>query len=760
MKPSRRIPWIRPFERAQGSTILLIILMTASLGLVITSMLTYAHTEARLNQSDLLQNEARFAAEATVNHGVAQLRRRFDRTRQLSPVEMHPGRASSLQLESGFLQLMRESRAVVPTSYSRPGNHSSFLEADTIVGAFVVNNGEANTLRIDPRTHLPEENRPGAPTHAQIREVRIYGKATTADPSVGTRTAYIRQTFQVLDRSLFQNSVFFAGLLEIFPGANFNLGEGNGPIYGYDIRIGNNPRIHTRIETSGEFRIGRYHNSGERGSSAELANFANFDPSNPDPWAYLVDLRHANTGSGALQTGVDNFRELALQAYSGGLLTAEHGVVPQAAVGLEFLRELSMEDGGDYETNGRFDQGKFDREGSNFGHLLIAPSRGRADPEAPENEGADPARLEAFNTIEENKFSNRSALVLEFDPATDEVRIFHQPFQNGEPVFSGGHRVRHEIDIEAVFPEPNTRFWEVSRFEQPDGANTEVTGGLYDFRQGENDRNRASGRINLLRLDVQRMRQWVEEDSSAPIPPSFDDDWWNGGVYVRMPEEANPGREDGVVPADSNWAVQLHSGETIPNRRTVNPDSASGMTLSTNAALYVQGTYNAPGGTSWEMASFGLEAGVEAPAALVADAIMLLSDSWSNRDSGRQGLGHRLASNTVFSAALIMGNVPSTSTGQYSGGLENFPRLLEQWSGRTLTYRGSLIRLFRSESFNAPWQFGGNIYNAPNRDWHFHTGYRELSPPLDLGPRTYRRIFFRELTADEFAAETASLFQQ
>ncbi|MCC5842291.1 MAG: hypothetical protein JJT96_19400 [Opitutales bacterium] len=734
----------------------------------------YTLTEARVNQSDLLNNEARLAVEATVNHGMAQLRQRFDRSRHITGAELLPSRASALRLEPGFLAFMDQSRAVVPNSYTRPASHEAFVNASTIVGGLVINRGQAVNLRIDPLTPLPEEGRPGAPTDGQVREVRVFAKATTEDRLAGTRTAFARQTFQVVDRSLFQNAVFFNGVLEIFAGGVFNVGMGNAPIYGAEVFIGNNNRVHTRIESAGGIFARRYGtNQGNATANAFLANFDvfEFDPDNPPNFNnvdYLVGLTDANPGAGALQTGVANFRELALQAFSGGLLTAEHGIVPQAAPGLEFLREWSLQEAADAGDNfafpdGRFDQGEFDRRGANWGHHLIAPSRSLADLSDPGLDPAERDRLEALNTLEANKFSNRSSLVIEFDPGTgpgtETVRMFHQPFVGEDPEFFGGQRVRHEIDIEATFPDPDTRFWEVSRFEQSGNGN-DVTGGIYDFRQGGNRGDRAGGRINLLRVDVERMRHWVEGTSESDSPPSFDPQWWNGGVFVTMPEQNDPGRIDRVVPARSDWAIQLFNGRTIPNRRPLDASVNPGMTFSTNSALYVQGDFNAPDGANWSRDSFGIEQGAEAPAALVADAIMLLSNDWDNRDSGRPIGNRRSANRTDFSAALIMGNVPSQRDRGYSGGLENFPRFLEDWNNRTAAYRGSLIRLFRSESFDAAWPATGTTYNAPRRDWAFHTGFRELTPPLDMGQRTFRRIFFRELTEAEFRAQTAALFEQ
>ena len=115
--------------------------------------------------------------------------------------------------------------------------------------------------------------------------------------------------------------------------------------------------------------------------------------------------------------------------------------------------------------------------------------------------------------------------------------------------------------------------------------------------------------------------------------------------------------------------VRVVLGQTLP---------AGGLTIVTPNPLYIVGDYNVPAtllGTTNTSKS--------APAALIADAITILSDEWVDAD-GALGLNHRPATNTTINAALLGGIVP-TRSGYYSGGLENFPRLLEDWTGKTLT---------------------------------------------------------------------------
>ena len=121
------------------------------------------------------------------------------------------------------------------------------------------------------------------------------------------------------------------------------------------------------------------------------------------------------------------------------------------------------------------------------------------------------------------------------------------------------------------------------------------------------------------------------------------------------------------------------------------------------------------------------------PAALIADAITMLSTGWKDSNSTKN-LSSRVAANTTVNAAFLAGIV-ETGNGYYSGGVENFPRFLENWSGKTITYNGSMVVLYRSLHATGPWKGTGSlfgIYDAPNRDWGFDLNFRDPAklPPL------------------------------
>jgi hypothetical protein len=124
------------------------------------------------------------------------------------------------------------------------------------------------------------------------------------------------------------------------------------------------------------------------------------------------------------------------------------------------------------------------------------------------------------------------------------------------------------------------------------------------------------------------------------------------------------------------------------------------------------------------------------PAAVIGDAITILSANWSDTLSVASGLlSGRPATDTTVNAAILAGIV-ETGGGYYSGGVENFPRFLENWSGHEFTYNGSMVVMFPSQFAITPWQGTGTtigVYNAPVRDWAFDTNFRD---PTRLPPGT------------------------
>jgi hypothetical protein len=197
---------------------------------------------------------------------------------------------------------------------------------------------------------------------------------------------------------------------------------------------------------------------------------------------------------------------------------------------------------------------------------------------------------------------------------------------------------------------------------------------FYNFREGTT--------VSVTEVDIAKL----VESGKSPA---------NGILYV-SDQRSGASKQD---------AVRLVNGEELP---------AQGLTVATDRPLYIWGDYNTVD---------------KRPASVVCDAINILSNNWKDDRSQKQ-LWYRVASNTEVNAAIIAGNTV-TQVGQYNGGVENMPRFLEDWSGKTLTYRGSLVAAWQSYIATGNWVYGGNYYTAPNRNWAYDF---DLSNPAKAPP--------------------------
>ena len=168
-------------------------------------------------------------------------------------------------------------------------------------------------------------------------------------------------------------------------------------------------------------------------------------------------------------------------------------------------------------------------------------------------------------------------------------------------------------------------------------------------------------------------------------------------------------------------AVRLTNGIVIPTNKAPS-GAATGFTVATPNPLYILGNYNCP-----DAASLGTtNTSKTFPASLISDALTILSPTWSDGASSG-AYSSRNASSTTINAAILSGNVCSTGPGstEYSGGLMNLPRLLENWSGDTLTLNTSIVNLFNSVRATNQFQNPGVYYSAPTRQISFDRNFQD-----------------------------------
>jgi hypothetical protein len=168
---------------------------------------------------------------------------------------------------------------------------------------------------------------------------------------------------------------------------------------------------------------------------------------------------------------------------------------------------------------------------------------------------------------------------------------------------------------------------------------------------------------------------------------------------------------------------------------------ACGLSIVAENPVYVQGDYNA-----------GVNGNFATPfvaAAVMGDAVTLLSDNWNDVNSFAfpYALGSRTALTTTYRTAVVGGKTipfkqPPGGTGGLAngksdfgtdGGVHNFLRYLENWGGQTLWYKGSIVALFYSHQAAGTFKCCNTVYSPPTRGYSFQTEF--LTPSL-LPPRT------------------------
>ena len=247
---------------------------------------------------------------------------------------------------------------------------------------------------------------------------------------------------------------------------------------------------------------------------------------------------------------------------------------------------------------------------------------------------------------------------------------------------------------------------------------------MYDMREGKN--------VNVDNVDMGTLSSAITGTSAGSEISGF-----NGIVYIYD-----------TTSSSTDQTIRLQDGGTLPGGTSATSYYTKGLSMVSDNPVYVQGDYNT-GATSSTTSNVPTNTGTSGsptvpnynrvPAAVMADAVVLLSNAWSDSNASNTNVTSRNASNTTYNMAILAGVVPSTSS-NYSGGANNYPRFLEDWSGNTCTYYGSMAELFNSDTFTGPWDTG-NIYSPPSRYWFYDTNFSQANgaPPGTLHVITYTR---------------------
>lgn len=262
---------------------------------------------------------------------------------------------------------------------------------------------------------------------------------------------------------------------------------------------------------------------------------------------------------------------------------------------------------------------------------------------------------------------------------------------------------------------------------------------LYNGREGF--------RVTLLNVDLAALFDCLRTTNWFGTGKQLSDATDGGLVFhftVVGPNSSPPdANSDGMPDTSNRYGVRIYNGANLASAVGGSP-AIKGLTVISDQAMYVMGNYNSTN---------------KKPAAIMADTINLLSNNWNRVDARTDVAGFQLSdsltnctlsqrttSATTYNAAFLAatdstGNIDGEGGqgGAYNGGLENYPRLHEQWNNVLLTYRGSFVSLNKPRKVRGGW--GSQCYGAPRRDWNYDTSFNNAA---NLPPITPRFVYLRQ----------------
>ncbi len=748
-------------RRTRGSGIAMAIIFSSVLALVLASMLKWMMNEASMNKRALSRLEARNAAEAIAEYGFTQVRYRMEN--------------SAVFLANAFTSSGAYPLSLPPSSLFN-GTHIDATQNQLKGGTLssVISSGSTTLYYIDGN----DQNNINDPLKWKWvfrRDVPVYAKAVCTVQNGPSITAYVREKISVRGAPLFAHAIFYNMDMELAPGAAMNI---YGPVHAngdmYVSSQGASVNFYSTVTTTGNI----YHawksyiataQGQTNGTTGEALNMTSdvtiknrlnaqvsLDASGTwkDSTMGVSTTVKTNNGNGAyasqadytaalvagVAANVSAFKTYTSTTFNGNLQTAANGVQNYTPVAIgKYVEDTTPSDGVDQSTN--------------TGHLLIEPPTASTS-----------AQYSA--EVEAQKFSTQAGIYIKIVPASGSTTTTTTSGSGSSLVttVTSGPTVAGTITIRtggpngtvaATYPANLVRYlpYQESTATPASGsATTTVSNGMYDQRRGSGQ-DLVELDMTVLKTTVAQMQLAAASRDVTKAISSLEPAQWTGIVYLEV--ASNPTTNlDGTTAAaagGSKVGIRLINGNTqVPSY-----GAAEGLTIATNAPVYIKGHYNDTGTSP----SASVSKSGETPAAIAADAVTILSAGFNDATS-KSSVRPNASADSMIAAAILTGITPTNKDGsaRMSGGAHNMVRFLENWStnSRAVYIRGSLVSLFESRVATQPWKI--DYYSAPTRNWGFNDLFQNgRYPPGTPKVISYRRTDYTDMNAAEYAAATSGL---
>ena len=740
-------------RRPRGSGLILALIFTGVISAVLASMLRWVLTESSLNQRTMRRLEANNAAEAIAEYGMTQVRHKMENTSTFIANSFTPAGTQALVLPPATLFA---GTSVDPAA--------SALTGGAI--ATVISAGSTTLYYVDAE----DPNNVNDPLRGKWifrRDIPIYARAKVDVPNGPPIYAYVREKISVRGAPLFAHAAFYNMDMELQPGSTMNV---YGPVHvNGDIYLssqGTALNFYNTVTCTGHiYRAWKSFQPSAQGSNNEILGTSPVSFINRvntqvamlagtvwrDSTLGVSTTVNANNESGgyatqaaysaALVAGATThqtaYRTTASTLWNGNVQTAANGVQNYTPVAIgRYVEDATPADGSDQSVN--------------TGRLMIEP------PTAP-SAGATLYSPE----VEAQKYSNQAGIYITIVPASGYTTTTtgggNTTVTTNDPTIPAIVTVRaggSAGPLAGVVPAGLVTYFPYKQAAVTASGNT-----TYTVNRGLWDQRRTSGQ-DIVEFDLTKLRTAVAQMQLAPgsrtaaqAISSLETNHWTGIVYLEVTSSSTTRLDGSTVLASGGRqvAIRLINGNIpVP---TYGSGATAGLTIATNAPVYIKGHFNDTGTSP----SASVSKSGEKPAAIAADAVTILSADYNDITS-RSAVKPPASADTVVAAALLTGQSPTNknNSARMSGGAHNLARFLENWGGRAVYIRGSLVALFESRMADEPWRI--DYYGAPARNWGFCDLLQNGTfPPGTPRVISFRRVDYTDLTKADYDAALAGL---
>ncbi len=797
----------------RGSALLSVVVFTTVALLLVASLLSWSSTERKLNYRNALRLEARNAAEAVAEYGFSQIRQKMENR---STVTLDPDGTDALvkpptgfwtggNVDTSAIELVGGTLVQIPAGsdyYYEPSDINN--ESDPLKGKFVFR----RDIRVVAKATVRPSSAFGSPITSYVSQ-RI---------SVRGAPLFAHAIFYNMDLEIFNGPnmtisgpVHTNGSLYLYPGNGAALtftdqvtatgrvyhgakpGDGTSDGGGAAARTGD-VKINSKTNTTGlVMKVDGVWKDSSQGTGTSGTDWTGFRDYATQRW------------NGNLQTnahGVENYTPVAVSKYVEDS-SPSNGIDNSVNTGRTLIEPSNYPSTSDPDYNQKLTLEK--QKYSNHAGIYIKVNPETGTITATSRNKDDPTKNKILTLPASNPIVTYKPYKAVSSYSTTTVNT---TYTVGTKVASGVNKDKYPIKATAASTTtpytttitsggssstagtPSSTSNDTTTYsnsatapaaKSTSNSTTPTAPTLAADNKGMYDQHRQKG-TDLVELDMNALRKAVAAlsgQSSTKIANTagtgtttatvastdaisgLTTDDWTGIVYIEV--QGGPSTDPLTGATNSaTIANSMQSSVRIINGTGKVPSygtATEGLTIATNAPVYVKGNYNADGTVSTASPNSATtpETG-EVPSAIVGDAVTILSQGFVDANSLSTLNPTATTNNVEVAAALLVGLSPTNKNGnaRSSGGAHNLPRFLENWDGKSTFIRGSLVALFENRIFTEPHGIS-SYYSPPTRNWGFNSMFREgRYPPGTPRVMSYRRVDFTDMTSAEYEAAKAS----